>query len=118
VEGAETAVHRAKENAKRNAIANVCFVEADLFLEHDHQFWLDNSFNKVLLDPPRSGAWEAVKHLARSNVSKIVYVSCNPVTLARDSLHLVDAGFKLIKAGVIDMFPHTNHVESIALFER
>ena len=118
IEGSSASVRRATENAQRNSVTNASFQEADLISESDSQPWADNSFNKVLLDPPRSGAWQVVQQLTRSRVSKIVYVSCNPVTLARDSLHLVEAGFSLKKAGVIDMFPHTNHVESIVLFER
>ena len=118
IEGSSASVQRATENAQRNNLANASFQEADLILEDDNQPWAQSSFNKVLLDPPRSGAWQVVQQLTRSTVSKIVYVSCNPVTLARDSRHLVEAGFSLTKAGVIDMFPHTNHVESIVLFER
>jgi 23S rRNA (uracil1939-C5)-methyltransferase len=118
VEGSSTSVQRATENARRNGVNNALFQEADLILEKGEPSWLETSFNKVLLDPPRSGAWRVVNHLAQSRADKIVYVSCNPVTLARDSMHLVKAGFNLAQAGVIDMFPHTNHVESIALFER
>jgi 23S rRNA (uracil1939-C5)-methyltransferase len=118
IEGSSASVQRATENARRNNVTNASFQEADLILENGDQSWLKKSFNKVLLDPPRSGALEVVNHLTRSSVSKIVYVSCNPVTLARDSLLLVKAGFRAAKAGVIDMFPHTNHVESIVLFER
>lgn len=118
VEGASGSVQRATENAQRNRVTNATFKEADLIAETSNQIWLEDSFNKVLLDPPRSGALQVVQQLTRSNVNKIVYVSCNPVTLARDSLHLVEAGFSVSKTGVIDMFPHTNHVESIALFER
>lgn len=122
IEGSSASVQRATENAQRNSVTNADFKEADLIAENDSRIWTEDffntSFNKALLDPPRSGAWFVVQQLTRSNVNKIVYVSCNPVTLARDSLHLVEAGFRLSKVGVIDMFPHTNHVESIALFER
>lgn len=118
LEGAQESVSRAAENAEANGITNISFRVVDLIAEAETNDWLEKSVNKVLLDPPRSGAWQVVKHLATSDVSRVVYVSCNPVTLARDARYLVEAGFKLVKAGVIDMFPHTNHVESIALFER
>jgi 23S rRNA (uracil1939-C5)-methyltransferase len=118
IEGSSTSVRRATENAQRNNVTNASFLEADLYLDDGNQTLRERSYNKVLLDPPRSGAWQVVNQLPHSGVSKIVYISCNPITLARDSLHLVEAGFKLAKSGVIDMFPHTNHVESIVLFER
>ncbi|MFT7304833.1 MAG: 23S rRNA (uracil1939-C5)-methyltransferase, partial [Candidatus Azotimanducaceae bacterium] len=75
-------------------------------------------FNKVLLDPPRSGAEALVKMLASANVERVVYVSCNPDTLARDVKILVEQGYRLQSAGIIDMFPHTTHVESVALLTR
>ena len=75
--------------------------------------------NKLLLDPPRNGAIEAIKRLPRDGVERIVYVSCYPATLARDAEYLVRVlGFRLAAAGVMDMFPHTSHVESMALFIR
>jgi 23S rRNA (uracil1939-C5)-methyltransferase len=72
----------------------------------------------VLLDPPRSGAFEVCKKLASSKVERVVYVSCNPETLARDAEILVAGGYQFDGAGVIDMFPHTTHVESIACFSK
>ncbi len=118
VEGAAASVQRAIENASQNGVTNVRFQQADLMTETGVQTWAKNSFNKVLLDPPRSGALEVVRQLARSSADRIVYVSCNPDTLARDSVPLLGAGFRLSHTGVIDMFPHTNHIESITLFER
>ncbi|HKI75321.1 MAG TPA: 23S rRNA (uracil(1939)-C(5))-methyltransferase RlmD [Pseudomonadales bacterium] len=116
VEGVPTAVERARENAVRNGIENCLFSVADLFAS-DLDFDLSDT-NKVLLDPPRSGAAAVCEKLASGNVERVVYVSCNPVTLARDAKSLVEKGFALETTGVVDMFPHTTHVESIACFLR
>ena len=76
-------------------------------------------FNKVLLDPPRSGAEQVLPLIAASSATRVVYVSCNPETLARDAGILVNEhGFRLSSAGIMDMFPNTSHIESMALFER
>ncbi len=81
--------------------------------------WENFAFDKLLLDPPRGGAIEALKAMRDPLPKKIVYVSCHPGTLARDSEYLVHVrGYRLNSVGVMDMFPHTNHVESMALFER
>ena len=120
VTGAEQSVSsiaRARENARLNGVENVSFVVEDLHLEPRGVNGLQG-FNKVLLDPPRSGAEAMVKRLAYSNVDRVVYVSCNPVTLVRDIGVLEAQGFELRSAGIIDMFPHTTHVESIALLVR
>lgn len=119
VEGAGGLVERARENAGRNAIDNAEFHVADLTGDVRHLPWLWAPFDKILLDPPRSGAAEVIPRLAELNASRIVYVSCNPATLARDAGLLVhEHGYRLERAGVMDMFPHTAHVESIALFGR
>ena len=120
VTGAEqsaSSIARARENARLNGVENVSFVVEDLQLETSEINGL-KGVNKVLLDPPRSGAEAMVKRLASSNVVRIVYVSCNPETLARDIGILENQGFELRSAGIIDMFPHTTHVESIALLVR
>ena len=76
-------------------------------------------FDKMLIDPPREGAIEVVKALPADGPRRIVYVSCNPATLARDAAVLVQVkGYKFKAAGVVNMFPHTGHVESVAVFER
>jgi 23S rRNA (uracil1939-C5)-methyltransferase len=117
VEGDEGLVQRAKHNADKNNINNVEFYAADLAdFDQDYDF-MKKSYNKILLDPARTGAKEIIAALNTKNIERIVYVSCNPATLARDAGILVnEKKFKLKKAGVMDMFPHTAHVESIAQF--
>lgn len=119
VEGDESLVKQGRENARRNGLDNVEFHGANLTLAPHSQPWFGQGFDKILLDPPRTGAYEIVQHIAEFGAKKIVYVSCDPATLARDVGVLVnEAGYRLVSAGVMDMFPHTTHVESIALFER
>ncbi len=117
VERSLPSVERARQNAKDNGIENVRFRVADLEGENLElpEF---SSMNKVLLDPPRTGAIRLIKLLAGSNVERIVYVSCNPETLARDIRWLVGSGFEFKSVGVIDMFPQTTHLESMALLVR
>jgi 23S rRNA (uracil1939-C5)-methyltransferase len=121
-EGSAAMVRRAGENAERNRLsANTRFNETNLF--EASAAWLQGqgAFDKMLLDPPRDGAFAVVNSLAEGQVApeRIVYVSCNPATLARDAAVLVHAkGYCLKAAGVVNMFPHTTHVESIALFEK
>jgi len=119
VEGSKPLVERARRNARRNDITNAEFQMADLADDVSGLPWLQQPFDKVLLDPPRSGAAEVLPMLAELGAKRVLYVSCNPATLARDAGALVHRfGYGLRKAGVMDMFPHTAHVESIALFER
>ena len=102
---------------ERNNSSNVSFFEADLFKPQIDKPWFSQQFTKILLDPPRSGALEVVSTIEKWSPERIVYVSCNPATLARDAGILVnEKKYKLVKVGVMDMFPHTAHVESIALF--
>ena len=118
VEGSAGLVARAEENARANGLADRCrFAVADLFDAAECAGL--PACDKVLLDPPREGAIELVKSFAAKPPSRIVYVACDPATLARDSGVLVHVqGYRLAAAGVVNMFPHTSHVESIALFER
>lgn len=118
VEGDAAMTERGYENARRNHISNVDFYAQDLTADFSGQPWAKEGFDALLIDPPRSGALEVVQYLPRFGAKRIVYVSCNPATLARDAGELVKAGYKLKKAGVMDMFTHTAHVESIALFEK
>ena len=119
IEGDKGLVKQAKKNAIKNDIDNVEFFMADLAeLDKSNEF-IKGSFDKILLDPARAGAKEVIEAFNTKNVKRIVYVSCNPATLARDAGILVnEKGFKLTQAGVMDMFPHTTHVESIAVFNR
>jgi 23S rRNA (uracil1939-C5)-methyltransferase len=119
VEGDEGLVARAAANAERNGIDNARFHAADLLLNHASAAWARGEYGKLLLDPPRSGAAAVLDYLPRKGTDRIVYVSCHPGSLARDAGILVNRhGFRLAEAGVMDMFPHTAHVESIALFIR
>jgi 23S rRNA (uracil1939-C5)-methyltransferase len=118
IEADGTAVAAARANAALNAIANVEFRAGNLYDEEARQDpWGEFQFEKLLLDPPRSGAIEVLKRLRAPLPRRIVYVSCSPATLARDAEYLVRAlGYRLVTAGAMDMFPHTSHVESMALF--
>ncbi|NKB38846.1 MAG: 23S rRNA (uracil(1939)-C(5))-methyltransferase RlmD [Gammaproteobacteria bacterium] len=119
IEGADSLVKKAEYNAQVNNINNARFFMSDLFTLESEPAYLDFNYQKLLLDPPRSGAQQVVEKWRMENVEKIVYVSCNPATLSRDAGILVkERGFKLVSAGVMDMFPHTTHVESLAIFER
>lgn len=118
VEGDEAMVVRGRENAEFNRLQNLTFYGADLQADFTREAWAKEGFDKILIDPPRSGALEVVQYLPKFGAKRIVYVSCNPATLARDAGVLVAHGYRLLKAGVMDMFPHTTHVESIALFEK
>jgi len=118
VEGDAGLVRRARENAVHNGLGNAQFHAADLAQDLRSQPWMREGFDRLLLDPPRSGADVVLKQLPLKGLKRIVYVSCHPASLARDAGYLVnERGWKLRAAGVMDMFPHTAHVESIAMFE-
>ena len=117
VEGSKTMVARAEMNALANGLTNTRFFCADLDKNESLKMLKDYQFTKLLIDPPRSGALEIVRQMDKLAPQCLLYVSCNPVTLARDAEILVhQKGYQLRAAGVMDMFPHTAHVESIALF--
>ena len=119
IEGEATLVGRARHNARLNNINNIEFMVANLFEEHKDSPFAKRTFNKVLLDPPRAGAREILPVIAKCGAQRVVYISCHPGTLARDAGILVhELGYTLKSAGVLDMFPHTAHVESVAVFER
>ncbi len=119
VEGDAGLVARARENAAHNQLPNAQFHAADLAQDLSGHAWMRAGFDRLLLDPPRSGADVVLKQLPLKGLKRIVYVSCHPASLARDAGYLVnERGWKLRAAGVMDMFPHTAHVESIAMFEK
>ena len=118
VEGDPGLVARARDNALQNGSDNTEFHVADLCANVSQAPWARCDYDLVLLDPPRAGAREVLPLLVASRPRRIVYISCHAGTLARDAGVLVKQhGYKLVAAGIMDMFPHTSHVESIALFE-
>ncbi len=117
VEGVEAMVERARLNALNAGLENVEFFHADLSADFTRESWASQPFDKVLLDPARAGALNSMPYLAKLKARKLVYVSCNAATLARDSKELLAQGYKLKRLGLMDMFPHTSHMESMALFE-
>lgn len=119
VEGEKGLVERARHNANLNGISNADFHLADLGKPLDAGLpWLQESYSHVLLDPPRAGASEVLASISRLNPQRVLYISCHPGSLARDLGLLVNEhGMSLVAAGVMDMFPHTTHVESMAILE-
>ncbi len=118
VEGSPELVSRARSNAQRQGL-EMEFHAADLSLDASTAPWAQEAWDKILLDPPRAGAAAVFEYLPGASVQRVVYVSCHPGSLARDAGVLVRKhGFKLSAAGVMDMFPHTAHVESMAVFDR
>jgi len=120
VEGEASLVARARENALGNGVLNAEFHVADLMQPLPPlPWWHQQHYDRLFLDPPRSGAVDVLPIIGQLKPPRIVYVSCNPATLARDADILChEHGYQLIEAGVMDMFPHTAHVESIAVFVR
>jgi 23S rRNA (uracil1939-C5)-methyltransferase len=118
VEGDPGLVAKARANASRNGVRNAAFFTENLFEPAQFGAWADERYDLALLDPPRAGAAALLARIARWRPRRVVYISCHPGSLARDAEILVySQGFKLTCAGVMDMFPHTTHVESIAVFE-
>lgn len=121
IEGSEQLVKRAIDNAKYNQLLDkVNYIATNLFKVDENWLIELGKFDKWLIDPPRDGAIELIKAISMSIApTKIIYVSCNPATLARDAAVLVNVhGYKLLDAGVMNMFPHTSHIESIAVFSK
>jgi len=118
VEGVAALVAKAQENAQQNGLQNVTFFHENLEDDVTKQPWAQHGFTKVLLDPARAGAAGVMQHVLKLSPKKVVYVSCNPATLARDSEALLNAGYTMSHLAMLDMFPHTGHLESMVLFER
>ncbi|WP_423839864.1 23S rRNA (uracil(1939)-C(5))-methyltransferase RlmD [Vibrio mytili] len=118
VEGVADMVDKAANNALLNQINNAQFYHANLEQDFEGQDWANAHFDKILLDPARAGASGIVDQVSQFGAQRVVYVSCNPATLARDSQSLLEQGYKLTRLGMLDMFPHTSHLESMALFEK
>lgn len=116
VEGVATLVANGLYNAQINALNNVEFFQHNLEDDVTRQPWAKLGFDKVLLDPARAGAAGVMDHIVKLAPQKVVYVSCNPTTLARDSQILIAAGYQMERVRMLDMFPHTGHLESMALF--
>ena len=118
VEGVPALVAKGRENAALNHLENVTFFHENLEDDVTLQAWAKHGFDKVLLDPARAGAPGVMQHVIKLAPTRVVYVSCNPATLARDSEALLNAGYQIQRMAMLDMFPHTGHQESMVLFER
>lgn len=118
IEGVATLVANGQYNAHKNLLGNLSFFHENLADDVAQQPWAAQGFDKVMLDPARAGAAGVMPHIVKLAPERVVYVSCNPTTLARDSKVLLDAGYRLARVRMLDMFPHTGHLESMALFIR
>ena len=117
VEGDGTMVMRARESALANNIDNTSYHRADLSQPDPDSSWMREHYDKVLLDPPRSGALEMAREIGRFKARRIVYISCQPSSLVRDAAIICNQGYHVTSVGIMDMFPQTAHVESMAVFE-
>lgn len=117
VEGVAALVEKGRDNAIHNGLQNVTFFHENLEEDVTQQPWAAHGFDKILLDPARAGAAGVMQHIIKLAPKRVVYVSCNPATLARDSEALLAAGYQIQRLAMLDMFPHTGHLESMALFE-
>ena len=118
VEVDEAMLRRARVAALANDIENTEYFSADLFLPDPDADWMRQQYDRILLDPPRSGAQEIAQLIGRFKAERIVYVSCQPSSLVRDAAIICAQGYRMSQLGVMDMFPQTAHVEAMALFER
>ena len=116
VEGVAALVEKGRDNAVHNALHNVTFFHENLEEDVTQQPWAKHGFDKILLDPARAGALGVMQHIIKLAPKRVVYVSCNPATLSRDSESLLAAGYQIQRLAMLDMFPHTGHLESMALF--
>ena len=121
IEGLPDLVEGAEHNAAHNKIDNVEFAVADLStgIDLNHSGLQQNkNIDVIVLDPPRNGAAGVMPWVAKSKVPKVLYISCHPSTMIRDASVLAEAGYAITAAGVMDMFPHTTHIEAMVLFEK
>jgi len=118
VEGDAPMVGRAKQNALEHSIDNSEYFVADLSRPDPEIGWMREQYDKILLDPPRLGALEIAQYIPRFDAETIVYISCQPASLVRDSKIICDSGYRCTHLGIMDMFPHTAHVESMTVFKR
>jgi 23S rRNA (uracil1939-C5)-methyltransferase len=118
IEGVASAVAMAAQNAQTNSISNAQFHCFDLTQKIQNAQWFNKNLDVLVLDPSRTGAMAILEQLPLKQFKTILYVSCDPVTLARDSAIISQAGFELNKIGLMNMFPHTGHIETMALFQR
>ncbi|MDY6929307.1 MAG: 23S rRNA (uracil(1939)-C(5))-methyltransferase RlmD [Pseudomonadota bacterium] len=118
VEGVSTMVQKGEKVARQQGIININWRTADLNNDAELSALAMKKYDKVLLDPSREGAFETCQHIAKARVESVVYVSCNPATFNRDLAPLLQAGYRIVKLGLMEMFPYTQHIESMALLER
>lgn len=118
LEGVQTMVDTARQNAVQNGLTNLYFAQADLHLAWPKADWNQPRYQKVLLDPARAGAIGAIEEIVRLKPAQVLYVSCNPTTFARDAKVLLEKGYQISKISLMDMFPFTSHLELMALFEQ
>ena len=111
-------VQRGEKIARQQGITNIQWRTADLSNEAELNALTLKKYHKVLLDPSREGAIQACQQIAKARVESVVYVSCNPATFNRDLAPLLQAGYRIVKLGIMEMFPYTQHIESMALLER
>jgi 23S rRNA (uracil1939-C5)-methyltransferase len=116
IEGVQGMVVRAADNARANSLSNCQFYQADLNSDWKNEPWALPTYTKALLDPARAGAYEALTQLVKFNIKTLLYVSCDPASLARDTKLLLDHGYKIEKIAIIDMFSQTKHVETMVMF--
>jgi len=117
VEGVNALVEKGQQNARHNTLENVTFFHENLEEDVTQQPWAKHGFDKILLDPARAGASGVMQHIIKLARKRVVYVSCNPATLARDSEALLSVGYQIQRLAMLDMFPHTGHLESMVLFQ-
>lgn len=116
IEGVSSMVDKAQQNATQNGLSNCQFYQADLNSDWKDQLWAQEKYTKVLLDPARAGAFEALSQLIKLKITQVLYVSCEPASLARDAKLLSEHGYKIEKIAIMDMFSQTKHVEIMVMF--